>query len=135
MFLCEMMQLPHQPLCTSILHRLLSFLFLCCPSASKKQADEPLINLPLHIELFVYDACLEWLGFWSPVSYQLKKRLKFQHYLTNYSFMIHTSTIAEKKIVRYLYEEYRHIISILEYICLDKYTYFCTFSYAVNLKF
>lgn len=71
-----MMQLPHQPLCTSILHRLLSFLFLCCPSASKKQADEPLINLPLHIELFVYDACLEWLGFWSPVSYQLKKKIK-----------------------------------------------------------
>lgn len=64
-----------------------------------------------------------------------KKRLKFQHYLTNYSFMIHTSTIAGKKIVRYLYEEYRHIISILEYICLDKYTYFCTFAYAVNLKF
>lgn len=130
-----MMQLPHQPLCTSILHRLLSFLFLCCPSASKKQADEPLINLPLYIELFVYDACLEWLGFWSPVSYQLKKKIKVPALSNQLFFYDSYKHYCEKKIVRYLYEEYRHIISILEYICLDKYTYFCTFAYAVNLKF
>lgn len=92
---------------------------------------------PLYIKLFVYHACLEWLGFWSPVSYQFKKkRLQFHHYLTMQLFFYDSyKHYCEKKFVRYLFEEYRHIISILEYICLDKYTYFCTFSYAVNLKF
>lgn len=49
--------------------------------------------------------------------------------------MIYISIIVEKKIVRYLYEEYCYIILILEYICLDKYIYFCIFFYVVNLKF
>lgn len=65
----------------------------------------------------------------------LKKRLKFQYYLINYFFMIYISIIVKKKIVRYLYEEYCYIILILEYICLDKYIYFCIFFYVVNLKF
>lgn len=92
---------------------------------------------PLYIKLFVYHACLEWLGFWSPVSYQLKKKITVPP-LSNHAIILLwfiQALLRKKFFVRYLYEEYRHIISILEYICLDKYTYFCTFSYAVNLKF
>lgn len=70
-----------------------------------------------------------------PSVISLKKKIKVPALSNQLFFYDSYKHYCGKKIVRYLYEEYRHIISILEYICLDKYTYFCTFSYAVNLKF